>query len=117
MWLIVFERLTIEFVRDILYFPVWWYSAGVLRAGRSCVDGFIMGNQMIAPGLWLRNLLIPMFGQTDWQGRLVSFFIRLISVVVRTILLGIWVALTLALFALWWIAPAAVIFFLVRSWR
>jgi len=27
--------------------------------------------------VWLKNLFAPMFGQTDWQGRLISFFMRL----------------------------------------
>jgi hypothetical protein len=90
MWVLIFQRLTIEFFFDLVYFPVWWYTVGLMRHAKSCWGMFQSGNEQMAPGLWLRNLFVPMFGQYDWQGRIVSFFIRLLNVFGRTIGLCIW---------------------------
>lgn len=117
MWILVLQRIGLEFLRDIISFPVWWYTAGVKQAALLCVDFFQLGNQVIAPVLWLRNLLVPMFGQTDWQGRIVSFFIRLVNIFVRVGLVCVWAVIVAFIFALWCIAPAAIIFFLLRSLR
>ena len=42
-----------------------------------------------------------MFGQYDWEGRIISFFMRLIQLIVRSILLLLW-ALFLSVLVLTW---------------
>ena len=115
MWLVVFQRITLEFFLDFLYFPIWWYTAGAKRAVLFCVRLVQDGNNLMAPGLWLRNIFVPMFGQWDWQGRLVSFFMRLANVIGRSLGLLIWLAAVSVLFLGWLAWPIFVIAMLIRS--
>lgn len=115
MWLLILQRVALDFLIDILYFPFWWYTAGAKQTLLFFVDFFRVGNSSLAPGLWLRNIFRPMFGQTDWQGRITSFFIRLVNVIVRAFLLLIWLAITLFMFLLWLVVPMAVVYMLFHT--
>jgi hypothetical protein len=115
MWLLVFQRLTFEFLLDFIYAPVWWYTRGLVRAGKFSARILLLGNAQFAPGLWFLNIFVPMFGQYDWQGRLVSFFVRLANVIIRSVLLLIWGMVSLVLLALWIMIPVFIIYTLIYS--
>ncbi len=109
MWILILQRLAIEALLDILYFPIWWYTGGVWRALLFCLDMLKEGNSNFAPGLWLSNIFVPMYGQYDWQGRIISFFMRLAQVLARTVGLFIWFVVCLIFFLVWLIIPLAVV--------
>ena len=115
MWILVAQRLIIEFVVDLIYFPVWWYTSGVKHAGKFCYNFFQEANMFLAPGLWLKNIFVPMFGQTDLQGRLMSIFMRIVNVIGRSIGLLIWLIITLIMFVIWWLFPVFVVYMLLQS--
>ncbi|MFA6426995.1 MAG: hypothetical protein WCW16_00910 [Candidatus Magasanikbacteria bacterium] len=115
MWLLVLQRMAFEVVIDILYFPIWWFTAGARHALMFCVNWIREVNGMLAPGLWLKNIFVPMFGQWDWQGRIMSFFMRVMNVIVRTIGLIIWTALMMVVFILWIVFPIFVFYLLLGS--
>lgn len=115
MWILVLQRMLLEAVLDIVYFPLWWYTAGAKKTLISCAYLWQDANMQMAPGLWLKNIFVPMFGQYDWQGRLMSFFIRFFNVIFRTIALLIWTAVVAVLFVLWIIFPVFVVFMLSKS--
>ena len=108
MYLLIFQRLFFETLIDVFYFPVWWYSGGASHALAWCLNLFRDGNRALAPALWLRNILVPMYGQYDWQGRLISFGVRLANVVGRTAALFLWLGICLVLFFSWLVFPLAV---------
>ena len=112
MWFFILQRISLEFFWHILFFPLWWYTYGAWRVLQSCVRFFLSGNDTLSPLLWLRNLFIPMYGLTDWQGRLISFFIRLVNVFVRGILVLGWLIVSLSLFLAWCLMPVAMFFLL-----
>ena len=87
MWILILQRLVLEFLFDFIYAPLWWYTAGIVRAGRFSARMIAAGNAQFAPGVWIAHIFVPMFGQYDWQGRLVSFFVRLVNVCVRSVFL------------------------------
>lgn len=101
MWILVLQRMILEFVLDILYFPIWWYSRGLFLAFNFCLNWIKDANLILSPALWLKNIFVPMFGQWDWQGRIMSFFMRLANVIIRTIMLWIWILVVLVVFLLW----------------
>jgi len=107
--LIIAQRILVEFILDFFYFPIWWYTGGAKKVILFCAEFFLEANSYLAPGLWLRNILTPMYGQYDWQGRIMSFFMRLANVVIRFIGLFIWLLLTLLLFFIWMITPIFVV--------
>ncbi|MBI2444143.1 MAG: hypothetical protein HYV42_02805 [Candidatus Magasanikbacteria bacterium] len=109
MFLIVLERLAIEAILDLFYFPLWWYSGGLNWAGLQCLGLLRRGNRRLAPGLWLRNIFVPMYGQYDWQGRAISIFMRLVNVIGRSIALLGWLVVCWGLFLVWLLLPAAAI--------
>lgn len=113
MGILILQRLFLEAILDIFYFPIWWYSKGALYAIKKCFGFFKQGNANLAPGLWLANLFVPMFGQFDWEGRIVSFFMRLVQTIVRTFGLLLWLLFCLALFIMWLSLPVVVFYGLV----
>jgi len=110
MFILVIQRLLLEALLDIFYFPIWWYSGGLKTAGGWCWDLLKSGNEGLAPSLWLENIFVPMYGQYDWQGRIISFLMRLVQVIARTIALFFWAIICLALFLIWLALPVVVIF-------
>ena len=117
MWLVVLQRMTLEFLFDLVYFPLWWYTGGVLYAGKFCFHLLQDGNMNLAPGLWLKNMFVPMFGQRDFQGRLMSIFMRFVNFVGRLIALFFWFFVCLVLFCVWLIIPVFVVYMLGASFR
>jgi hypothetical protein len=110
MLVVVLQRLILEGLFDIIYFPVWWYTRGTLHALRWTVGLFKRGNAVLAPGLWLANLFVPMFGQYDFVGRIISFFMRSFQVFIRSIAMLFWLIICLFLFCIWLVLPVAVIY-------
>lgn len=115
MWILVFQKLAIEFFLDFLYFPIWWYTKGLKNHLLVCVDMVRSVNRQFAPGLWLRNMFVPMYGQYDWQGRIVSFFMRLANVICRGIALFVWLLIMMGVFFLWLLFPVFVVYMLITS--
>jgi hypothetical protein len=109
MWILILQRLAIEAILDVFYFPIWWYTGGVWRALLFCSDMLKEGNRNFAPGLWLRNIFVPMYGQYDWQGKIISFFMRLAQIVARTLALFVWFAVCLVFFLIWLVLPLVVV--------
>lgn len=115
MYIIILQRIAIDFCLHLIYFPVWWYTGGMKRAFLGTWNLLRMVNSYLAPGLWLKNIFVPMFGQRDWQGRLVSFFMRLVNVIFRFLGLFVWFWIVLLLFLLWPIFPLFVVTMLIIS--
>lgn len=87
----------------IIYFPIWWYSVGFVRFLRS-LGRFLKEKQdELALFVWIKNIFRPMYGQSDFTGRLISFFIRIIQIIFRGIGLVFFLALTIVL-AIGWLA-------------
>ncbi len=114
-WLRISERILFDFFLHILLFPVWWYTQGAQKILLGCFHLVEHANMQFAPGLWAKNLFVPMFGQRDWQGRLMSFFMRLANIIFRSIVVIVWSVIVFALFLLWLFLPILVLFFLVIS--
>ncbi len=111
----ILSKLIGQFFLDLVYFPVWWYSLGTKRAFLSCTGLIADANSNLAPGLWLKNIFVPMFGQTDWQGRITSFFMRLINVIGRGFGLLVWTTVVWILFVLWLTIPVFFLFEIASS--
>lgn len=110
MYLIIVQRLILEALADFLYFPVWWYSFGLIRAGKWAAQLLSQGNQRLAPGLWLKNLFVPMYGQHDLEGRLISFVMRLIQLFFRAIAVLLWFIICMLLWLMWLVVPVIIIY-------
>lgn len=96
-----------ETLGSIVRFPFWWYTEGLIEAARWCARGLRYRWESAGIVVWMRNFFVPMYGQYDIAGRLVSvvmrFFVligRLIGLVLEAVgyalLLTTWVVLPVA---------------------
>jgi hypothetical protein len=103
-------KILAELAGEILYFPFWWYSAGLLKIVKF-LNNFIRDREKSLGFLvWAKNIFRPMYGQYDWQGRLISFFIRLIQIIFRGVIMLFWLLVALAIFLFWVILPFLVLY-------
>lgn len=73
-----------DFAGNIIYFPIWWYTKGLKKAGLFLIS-FVGSMEMrLAVRVWVVNLFKPMYAATDIAGRIISFFMRLFMIIVRT---------------------------------
>ncbi|MHB8903781.1 MAG: hypothetical protein ACYC40_01595 [Patescibacteria group bacterium] len=106
-------KIIFRIIGDIFYFPIWWYSVGFIRLLKG-VWRFLLGQeQSLGFFIWLKNIFVPMYGQRDWAGRLISFFIRLVQIIFRGLALLIWIAVLLIFIAVWLLGPILLVLALV----
>lgn len=115
MFFLIFPRLVLEFIFDIFYFPLWWYTGGIVYAIGTAQDLLASVNSILAPGMWLKNLFVPMFGQHDFQGRMVSVIMRLLNFIFRGIFLLIFTLFVFALLLVWVLAPLGIMYLFIVS--
>lgn len=60
--------------------------------------------------VWLKNIFKPMYGQHDWQGILISIFMRLVQIVFRSVLMLVYFLLAVLAFIVWVILPLLIVF-------
>lgn len=93
----------------ILYFPLWWYSQGFFRLARRIFSFWQEQAYSLGVVIWLRNIFVPMYGQSDFIGRLISFGVRLVQIIVRTFILLVWLVLCLILILAWLALPILIV--------
>jgi hypothetical protein len=59
--------------------------------------------------VWIKNIFTPMYGQYDWQGRLISLFMRIVQIIFRGFVMLICVGIAVALLIIWIILPPFVV--------
>lgn len=104
-----FKFILKEFFFDVLTFPLWWYSSGAQKAFLRMKNSIAFSVDELGVLVWIKNLFVPMYGQYDWQGRLISFFMRFFQIIFRSIGVLIWLVLSLLFFILWLILPIFIV--------
>jgi len=104
-----------ELLLEVLYFPPWWYGRGFMRVLQRASRSIASQYEHAGVGVWLKNLFVPMFGQYDWEGRLISFFIRIIQIIFRGIFFLIWILFVGVLVVLWLVIPVYTVYQIIRN--
>ncbi len=99
-----------ELVNEIIYFPVWWYSKGLINLIEILEKFLINKEKSLALLVWIKNIFRPMYGQFDWVGVLISFFMRLFQIIVRSLMMILWLLLAFFILCFWLILPLLVIY-------
>ena len=103
-------KVIVEIAEDVLYFPLWWYSKGFWQALVG-VQNFLSDRlKSLGLAVWLKNLFVPMFGQHDFAGRLISFFMRLVQIIFRSLVFVLLAILSLTFLLLWLLAPIYIVY-------
>jgi len=103
-----------EIILDFLYFPIWWYSRGLLNILKWTGRNIKMGAKSLGLGIQLRYLFKPMYGDYSKTGRLISFFARLIKLILYLVVMLIWLVILLAVLV-WWTGFPVFIFYNIVS--
>lgn len=98
-------KIIIETLGEIVYFPLWWYSFGFAGTLKKEFAIFLDQERALGFSVWLKNIFVPMYGQYDTAGRIISFFIRLVQVIFRGLALLVALALLIAGALFWLILP------------
>ncbi len=110
----VLQFLAKELLGGFLYWPVWWYSVGLRDHVRNCWHSLHdFETNSVGLTVWIVNWTRPMFAQRDVAGKIISFFMRTVIIIGKSIQLLIfgliqllsvlaWVAIPLI--ALWQLA-------------
>lgn len=94
-----------ELLTSIVWFPVWWYTTGLRRVTERAVEALRYRVESYSFRVWLKNFFVPMYGQTDITGRLVSVFMRFVVLIGRSIALFVEALIYLAGLFAWTLAP------------
>lgn len=106
-------KITSELFWDIVKFPLWWYSRGLLKMVLR-MRGFLRDKERsLAFFVWLKNIFRPMYGQNDIAGFLISFLVRSVQVVFRGVILSFWLLISLSMVLIWIALPFFVIYQLI----
>ncbi len=104
-FLIYLPKIILQIIRDFLYFPLWWYSVGLWRTLIHVVNFWSERQINLGLAVWAKNLFTPMYGQQDFMGKFISFFIRLIQIIVRSIFMLFWLIVGLVWLVFWIALP------------
>ena len=80
-----FKLATWDVLIDIVRFPVWWYTEGLYMMWHKTFGAIMRWQYRLGLGIWIKNWLRPMYAQYDFQGRLLSFFFRTITIIWKSI--------------------------------
>jgi hypothetical protein len=102
------KYIAIDGAGSVLYFPIWWYTAGTVRAASFCGRTVIQTARSFGLGAWVKNFFRPMYGQRDIMSRLISLLMRFIVIAADLFLLFVLSVAMLALFLAWLFFPVFV---------
>lgn len=107
-------KILVIIIWDFLYFPLWWYGAGLVKTGRGVLSFYRNQEMSLGFFVWLRNIFVPMYGQRDLAGRLVSFFIRLFQIIYRGLVMLVVIVLGFIFFVFYLALPLLI---LLAIWK
>lgn len=102
--------ILIDLLREIVYFPIWWYSAGLVLALKFYGKSLNTGANRLALKILFKYWFKPMYGQIDWQGKIISFFMRTVHLIWNLFLMLVWLVAMTAVFVVYIILPPLVVY-------
>ncbi|MEI6511439.1 MAG: hypothetical protein WCO25_05380 [Candidatus Uhrbacteria bacterium] len=86
----VLRLVLTELFDGIVSLPAWWYTRG-LAIMTAWFQKFVRdASERFSLGVWVRNLFVPMYGDTEWSGRAISFGVRFAMIFVRGGAVAVW---------------------------
>lgn len=95
-------------VRDLLLFPAWWYTRGLLETSERITAFWANSLKSLNLLVWLKNIFVPMYGQHDFTGVLVSIFMRIVQIILRSIGFAFLLVAGIVALLLWILAPVII---------
>ncbi len=95
------KSIAIDIVGDVLYFPIWWYTTGLKHIVMNRIRSLEGMSDQLALRLLLLNIFKPMFAQSDSAGRIISFFMRIVILIARSIFFFVFSMLQMLIILIW----------------
>ncbi|PIR07118.1 MAG: hypothetical protein COV55_01665 [Candidatus Komeilibacteria bacterium CG11_big_fil_rev_8_21_14_0_20_36_20] len=114
------RALFIDLIGEILYFPIWWYSQGLKRTALYTWSSIKNTARNLSLPIMFKSLFKPMFGQYDRQGRVISFFMRILLTISRFVVFIILTIFNILVLIFWILLPVVVawgLFYNVSLWK
>ncbi|MDP3837284.1 MAG: hypothetical protein Q8Q67_04250 [bacterium] len=108
-FLITSVQVIMRFAWNIIFFPLWWYSLGFLRHVSKIWTLWREEERSLGLTVWVKNCFVPMYGQRDIAGRVISFFIRTVQIIARSLVLLFWIIIGLGIIIAWLALPILII--------
>ena len=103
-------KILAEIIQDLIMFPLWWYSRGLTQLGEGLIKFLVNRQKSLALFVWIKNIFKPMYGQQDWQGIMISIFIRFIQIVFRSLVLFFWLIVAVVILLFWLALPLIAVY-------
>jgi hypothetical protein len=111
----ILKLLLIDFAGSFLWFPVWWYTVGLKRLALRFRNDLRYRVASYGLKVWIKNFFVPMYGQHDLTGKLVSLWMRFVVLIGRLIGLVIEAFIYAVGLAVYAAAPAVLVLLFVSS--
>ena len=85
----VARLVIIDLAGSVVWFPIWWYTRGFDHVLQAAVRAIQYRVRSYGLKIWIQNFFVPMYGQYDWSGRLISVLMRFVVLVARIVALGV----------------------------
>lgn len=102
--------IIVDFVISIIYFPLWWYTEGLLKVVRMIVREIRGLAKTFNLKILFQFILKPMFGQYDIWGRIISFGVRIVHFTFLTMYTLVYSILLSFVLILWIVLPFFILF-------
>lgn len=110
----ILQFFLFEVFLDVLYFPVWWYTAGLIQCIRYLWNQVRYGVAVLGIGIWIKNFFKPMYGVSTLQERIISVVMRFFVLIGKFIALIAWMLILFLLLVIWLVfLPAVVWLFII----
>ncbi len=103
-------KIVTELIGDVIFFPLWWYTKGLFDLVKRQIQFLKNREKGLALSVWVKNIFKPMFGQSDWQGLLISIVMRIFQIIVRSIAMVFWVLTSLIVLVFWLSMPVFIFY-------
>lgn len=97
-----------QFFKEIIIFPFWWYSYGLLDFLKTILNFIKEKEKDLALLAWIRNINKPLYDHYTQPWLILSLLVRSLQIIIKTIVLFLWLILTLIGLLLWLIAPIVI---------
>lgn len=104
----VAKFVVFDLLGSIVLFPIWWYTTGFADVFRWTVQSLRYRIKGYGFGIWMRNFFVPMYGQGDIAGRLISVAMRVVVLIGRAVAV-VAEGLVYGLACLFWLAVPVLI--------
>ncbi len=111
----VAKFILFDLLGSIAWFPLWWYTRGFRDVFATLLRILKYRARAYGFGIWIRNFFVPMYGQHDLAGRLISVLMRTVVLIGRTFAIILEALVYLLGLLLWLAAPFLIILFIVTN--